>query len=185
MSDRRTHSNIFEEKIEALISPFERQLGKDYLSYRNHVHRVANLCWALKHNSDTDDVEKIAIAAVYHDIGIWTDSTFDYLDPSRRMASAYLSQHGKAEWNEEIATMIDMHHKITSYKGPFRENVEAFRKADLLDLSMGKISFGIKRQFIQENYRRFPLRGFHSTILSAFFRHFIRHPLNPLPMMKR
>ncbi|RQH13040.1 hypothetical protein D5R40_34645 [Okeania hirsuta] len=81
--------------------------------------------------------------------------------------------------------MIDMHHKITSYKGPFRENVEAFRKADLVDLSMGKISFGIKQQFIEENYRRFPLRGFHFTILSAFFRHIVKHPLNPLPMMKK
>ncbi|MDW3652056.1 MAG: HD domain-containing protein [Bacteroidia bacterium] len=185
MSDRRTHSHIFEEKIDALISPFERRLGKHYLPYRNHVHRVANLTWALKHNSDPDDVEKIAIAAVYHDIGIWTDSTFDYLDPSRRMASSYLSQAGKSEWNEEIASMIDMHHKITSYKGPYRDNVEAFRKADLLDLSFGKISFGLERRFIRENYRRFPLLNFHLIILSSFFRHFLKHPLNPLPMMKK
>lgn len=185
MSDRRTHSNVFEEKIEALISPFERQLGKDYLPYRNHVHRVANLCWALKHNSDPDDVEKIAIAAVYHDIGIWTDSTFDYLDPSRRMAASYLDQHSKSEWNEEIAYMIDMHHKISSYKGPYRDNVEAFRKADLVDLSFGKIRFGLKAHFVRENYRRFPLAHFHLSILSAFFQHLLRYPLNPLPMMKR
>ncbi|WP_205945820.1 hypothetical protein [Pedobacter hiemivivus] len=45
------------------------------------------------------------IAAVYHDIGIWTDRTIDYLDPSIVQANNYLREIGKAEWIEEIEWM--------------------------------------------------------------------------------
>ena len=36
---------------------------------------------------DEDAVDKIAIAGVFHDLGIWTDGTFDYLAPSVRRGS--------------------------------------------------------------------------------------------------
>jgi HD superfamily phosphodiesterase len=32
------------------------------------------------------DLEKIAAAAVFHDLGIWTDRTFDYIAPSIALA---------------------------------------------------------------------------------------------------
>ena len=37
-------------------------------------------------NSDS----KIAVAAVFHDIGIWSNKTFDYLEPSVALAREYL-----------------------------------------------------------------------------------------------
>ena len=38
----------------------------------------------------------MAIAAAFHDIGIWTAGTFDYLEPSVRVAAAYLTGTGRA-----------------------------------------------------------------------------------------
>lgn len=40
------------------------------------------------------NAEKYAIAAVFHDIGIWTNHTLDYLDPSAGQAKAYLTETG-------------------------------------------------------------------------------------------
>jgi hypothetical protein len=66
-------------------------LGGDFKAYRNHAYRVVNLCVAL---SSGHQVEKIAIAAAFHDLGIWTDGTFDYLQPSVKLASDYLTHSG-------------------------------------------------------------------------------------------
>ncbi len=42
------------------------------------------------------------IAACHHDIGIWSDHTVDYLPPSIREATQYLSIHQLSHWEEEI-----------------------------------------------------------------------------------
>jgi hypothetical protein len=45
--------------------------GGDATAYRNHTYRVANLCVALT-GGDRAQLEKIAIAAACHDLGIWS-----------------------------------------------------------------------------------------------------------------
>ena len=75
-------------------------LGGDFVGYRNHAYRVANLCVALTPNG-RDQIEKIAVATAFHDLGIWTDGTFDYLRPSVRLARAYLTESGRPEWIAE------------------------------------------------------------------------------------
>ena len=57
-------------------------LGHDFVAYRNHVYRVVNLCLAIAGGGDQVELEKIAVAAVFHDLGIWTNHTFDYIAPS-------------------------------------------------------------------------------------------------------
>jgi hypothetical protein len=39
------------------------------------------------HDQDRVDLEKIAVAAVFHDLGIWTNKTFDYIAPSVALAA--------------------------------------------------------------------------------------------------
>ena len=41
---------------------------------------------------EKNNEEKYAIASVFHDVGIWTDHTFDYLDPSIEQAKIYLTE---------------------------------------------------------------------------------------------
>jgi HD domain len=67
--------------VDAVLDIHASELGHDLIAYRNHVYRVVNLCLAIVEDSRVD-LEKIAIAAVFHDLGIWTNHTFDYIAPS-------------------------------------------------------------------------------------------------------
>ena len=83
--------------VEEVLDHHSSTLGRDLIAYRNHVHRVVNLCLALTHGS-RDDFNKIAVASAFHDLGIWTDHTFDYLAPSISLAREYLVARSRADW---------------------------------------------------------------------------------------
>jgi HD superfamily phosphodiesterase len=61
--------------IDEVLHDHASELGRDFIAYRNHAYRVVNLCAAIV--KDSVDLEKIAVAAVFHDLGIWTNKTFD------------------------------------------------------------------------------------------------------------
>jgi hypothetical protein len=54
-------------------------------------------------------MSKVSIAAAFHDLGIWANNTYDYLDPSKHLAREYLTKTNQDAWSEEIETMIDQH----------------------------------------------------------------------------
>ena len=168
--------------IEALFAAYSDVLGNDMEKYKNHVYRIFNYSLYLSKN---EEAEKYAIAAFFHDIGIWTNHTFDYLQPSIALAKQYLIHSGKVNWSEEIVLMIDHHHKISSYKGNFASTTEIFRKADWSDVSLGLIHFEIPATFTQQAKTQFPYKGFHFFLVKLFFKNLLRHPLKPLPMFKR
>src|SRR5687768_6955861 len=90
--------------IDEVLDDHASELGHDFTAYRNHAYRVVNLCAAMV--KDRVDLEKIAVAAVFHDLGIWTHKTFDYIAPSMALAHEYLAAHGRAAWITEIEWMI-------------------------------------------------------------------------------
>lgn len=170
------------EVIEILMQPFRDIIGKDYNRYLNHVCRVYQNCLLLDNNSNNE--VKYAITAVFHDIGIWTKHTIDYLDPSIEEAKVYLKENGYENWIEEISLMIFWHHKMSSYHGKFENTIENFRKADWIDVSLGLLTYGINHDEISSSKKRFPNLGFHLFLIKKIFKNFIRHPLDPLPMFK-
>ena len=170
------------ELIDELLEKFRPVILDDYERYRNHVYRVISNCLLL--DSDVANHEKYAIAAAFHDIGIWTDQTFDYLQPSEHQANLYLTDIGKKEWIEEITSMIHWHHKFTSFQGKHQKTVDTFRKADWIDISLGLISFGQKENF-SDARRKFPNLGFHLFLLKQTSKRFLKHPLSPLPMLRK
>jgi hypothetical protein len=169
--------------IESLLQRYREVLGSDRERYRNHVFRVFYNCIQL----DDEDAyaSRYAIAAVFHDIGIWTDHTFDYLDPSIRQVKEYLREAGRAELTDEISLMIAWHHKISPYKGRHERLVETFRKADWMDVSLGALTFGADRKSMKKNRERFPNRGFHWFLVKQTVKNFFRHPLNPVPVFRK
>lgn len=169
--------------LDELLQHHASALGNDFTAYRNHTYRVINFCSALA-TADPVALEKMAIAAAFHDLGIWTDKTFDYLPPSERLARAYLARKGKLEWAPEINGMIREHHKITRYQPNPNWLVEAFRRADLVDVSLGIITFGLPRKFVREVMGTFPNAGFHKRLAQLAFRRLLSHPLSPLPMYR-
>ena len=169
--------------LDAILSRYARDIRADFTGYRNHAYRVANLCQR-KRSGDKDAVEKVAIATAFHDLGIWTDRTFDYLEPSVALATAYLAETSKGGWTPEIAAMIREHHKITRYKGDADWLVEPFRQADWTDVTLGALTFGMPRAFIRELQAAWPDAGFHKLLVRLELRHLAKHPLNPLPVLR-
>jgi hypothetical protein len=158
-------------------------LGGDFTAYRNHAYRVLNLCVAQPAGADAE-LDKTAIAAAFHDLGIWTDGTFDYLQPSVRLARAHLVRAGRSAWEPEITEMILQHHRISGYRGALGPLVEAFRRADWVDVSRGLFAFGLSRKLIRAVFSTWPDAGFHKRLLQLELTRLRTHPWSPLPMVR-
>ncbi|MES1218274.1 MAG: hypothetical protein ABUT20_22400 [Bacteroidota bacterium] len=168
--------------IEDLMLRFKPAMGSDYDKYKNHVYRIFLNCLLL--DDEKANEEKYAITAVFHDIGIWTDHTIDYLNPSIEQAKIYLRETGKQDWINEISAMIYWHHKVRKYKGKHEITVETFRKADWIDVSLGLLTFGADKKKIKANRKMLPNLGFHIFLVKKVLKNFFLHPFNPLPMFK-
>ncbi len=168
--------------IEKVLEEHKGIIKGDYNTYKNHVYRVYSLCLKLDTTGLNND--KYAIAAVFHDLGIWTHHTFDYIRPSIETAADYLEKMDKPQWKSEISTMIATHHKISGYSGPYLKTVENFRRADWIDVTKGILKFGLAKGEIAEVQIQFPFRGFHKFLLNQTTNYFFKHPLRPLPMFK-
>jgi hypothetical protein len=180
--------------VDAILSGCRRELGTDFEAYRNHASRVFLRCCGIMAREGAGaaagtaagagaaggadpngaTIEKIAIAAALHDLAIWTEPTWDYLQPSCRLARRYLEEIGRSEWASEIEAMIAWHHKITPCRasGPL---AEAFRRADWRDVLLMPLP---------EPRPAFPNAGFHRRLLALTWQWWKRHPLDPLPMLK-
>ena len=169
--------------LDELLEAHATVLGRDLTAYRNHTYRVVNLCVA-QCSTDPRQLEKIAIAAAFHDMGIWTDGTFDYLTPSVRLATTHLVQSDRSEWIPEISAMILEHHKISPYRGDPSWLVEPFRRSDWVDVTRGLVTFSLSRRFLREVLSTWPSAGFHRKLVELELRRLRTHPWNPLPMLK-
>ncbi|NHQ59980.1 HD domain-containing protein [Chlorobium sp. BLA1] len=169
--------------LDDLFSGYQEVLGEDYDAYRNHCLRVFNFCCALARKREVD-LDKIAVAVFFHDLGIWTEKSFDYLPASQLLARSYLEKNGKGDWQSEIEAMIGEHHKLTRYKEHPEWLVELFRKADWIDMTGGLLRFRLKDDFVTDVLEAFPNAGFHRKLVQLAVERFKSHPFSPLPMMK-
>lgn len=169
--------------LDGLLEHWREALAADFFAYRGHVFRVFNMGRTLL-NGAPEEEEQLAVACVFHDLGIWTNGTFDYLTPSESLAIDYLHDRGHAEWIQPVTLAIDLHHRLRPYHGDHAPIVEALRRADLADLSFGLISGGIDRRLARETRRAFPNAGFHRFLIRISLQWGLRHPLRPFPMMK-
>lgn len=170
-------------QVDELLAPWKSCIGNDFQAYRNHVCRMVTFCCDLQ-DCTPEEQQKIAIAGAFHDIGIWTENTLDYLEPSVPPAREYLEQAGLGEWGDEIAEMITEHHRLRAIRDSRFPLVELFRRGDLVDFSLGLVTEGLPKARIQEVKQRYPNAGFHKRLVQLAARWFVRHPLNPAPMMK-
>lgn len=171
--------------VEEVLREHAEAIGSDLAGYRNHVYRVANLAAVLGAvGEDRLQLDKIAIAAVFHDLGIWTERTFDYLGPSIARARAYLLGSGRAAVADEVEAMIAEHHQLTSSRADPAWLVEPFRRADWVDVSRGAIRFGLPAELLREIASLWPSAGFHRRLVQLSAKRLLTHPWNPLPMFR-
>ena len=169
--------------LEGILVQWKDVIGPAFEGYKNHVYRMAIFCMAL-HPCNAEEQEKIVIAACFHDIGIWTGNTIDYIPPSLPPAMEYLELRGLGHWSKEIELMISEHHKLTKYQNEKYPLVEIFRRGDLVDFSLGLFKAGLSPSYIDAFHDRSPNAGFHKNLVRLAARWFVKHPLNPAPMMK-
>jgi hypothetical protein len=173
--------------IDELLEARRNLFGGDekvYAGYRNHTYRMLNFArqW-IEPSPDRD--EKLAICAVFHDLAAWPEDNLDYLEPSADLADAYLEEIGRSGWKAEMRLMIEWHHKITAYRGEKHEWVEPIRRADWCDVSFAMFRFGLPRSFVDEVREMFPLHSFYpGHVYRVIGKWMIRHPLNPVPIMR-
>ena len=169
--------------VDEILDLHAQALGPDLPAYRNHVTRVLHFAFAISPQLQ-GKAQTILIAGAFHDLGIWTAHTFDYLDPSSCLAHDYLKAQGLEPLWPEVDLIIQQHHKLHTYAGPLAQSVEAFRRADLVDLSLGLIRCGLPRESIQAVRSQFPNAGFHARLVACTGQQFLRTPFNPLPMLR-
>ncbi len=169
--------------IESILSDWKDRIGDDYAGYRGHVYQMFNYCLAL-HPTSEEETTKLAIAACFHDIGLWSAQTIDYLPPSVEQAERYLVETGREDWSEEIALMIEWHHKVRPYRSRQFPLVEVFRKGDLVDFSLGFFKCGLPKSLVKEVRAAIPNAGFHRFLMKGAKDWFVKHPLSPPPFIR-
>ena len=172
------------ELVDEILEEYREVIKGDFDGYRNHITRMLNFCHFLLPHISEEESKKIQIAAAFHDIALWTHDRVDYLVPSYQDCQQWLEQQGYSAWKEEIQIIIDMHHLTREYKGPYAKLAEVFRKADLVDFSLGLVNNGVSGSFIKKVKNTLPNAGFHKTLAKFTFIQLGRNPLNPLPMMR-
>lgn len=170
--------------VDEILEEYRDTIKNDFDGYRNHITRMLNFCHFLMPDISEEDSKKIQIAAAFHDIALWTHNRVDYLVPSYQDCHQWLEKHGLGDWKEEIQIIIDMHHLISEYQGPYAKLAEVFRKADLVDFSLGIVKNGISHSFIKAVKKAIPNAGFHKTLMRFTLIQLGRNPLNPFPMMR-
>jgi hypothetical protein len=166
-----------------ILASYAQVIGADLLGYRNHIYRVLNFYIAISGIEGLPS-EAVQIAAAFHDLGIWTDRTLDYPEPSVRLAEDYLAGRQLSHLACEVTTLILEHHKVRPYGAAHALSVEPFRRSDVIDVSLGVVTFGLPRAFIKTVKLKFPNRGFHGMLIRLTARQFLRSPLRPLPMFR-
>ncbi|MHC8387116.1 HD domain-containing protein [Pseudomonas sp. MDT2-39-1] len=166
-----------------ILTSYALAIGADLPGYRNHIYRVLNFYSAISGIENLPS-EAVQIAAAFHDLGIWTDGTIDYLEPSVRLATDYLANRQLSHLNGEVTALILEHHKVRPYAADHALSVEPFRRADVIDVSLGLLTFGLPRVYIKTVKSALPNHGFHWMLLRQTARQFLRSPLKPLPMFR-
>jgi hypothetical protein len=182
------HDDELAVDVSALLAPYAEALGKDRVAYTNHVIRVLLYCDLLFDHAGGRGEKpsrrlEFRVTGVFHDLGIWTDGTFDYLPPSIALATQYLENEDRADAVPVVSEMIDEHHKQRA-AGEKDDPVELFRRADLVDLSLGLRRFGLQGAQTRAMLRTYPSRGFHRNLIRLTIKRTIEHPTSPLPMFK-
>jgi hypothetical protein len=80
--------------------------------------------------------------------------------------------------------MLEEHHKITPFTANPASLVEAFRRADWIDVTRGLRTFGIPRQVIESVFTTWPSAWFHWRLVTLIVERLRTHPLKPLPMVR-
>lgn len=176
--------------VEKLFQSWHVALGDHQEAYRNHVYRLISLTRHFYPEMTDNEANLLQVAGAFHDVGIWLDRTFDYLEPSANHACAWLAKHpdtgtGSLESQQRLVrNLIENHHKVRPVGTSMPPLVDAFRKGDWVDVTGAYRLAGLSRNDRVALLRAFPLRGFRLILARMALERARRYPRSPLPMMR-
>ncbi len=150
--------------VERFLETIAEKVGGDLPAYRNHIYRVLTYASHFL-GPDPRGYEHIAFALVFHDVGMWTDHNLAYLEPSQSIAEEARARDMAHLDAALVRNIIHWHHKMTRYSGPDEKIVEAARKADWIDASLGIISNGVSKSEIRRVNSDVPVLGFPNVLM--------------------
>jgi HD superfamily phosphodiesterase len=125
------------------------------------------------------DGEVLTVAAILHDIGLYPGvaSGGVYTADGATLARALLRPRGwSADRIELCSQAIDRHHELRPQRARGAE-VEALRLADLIDVSGGRLRFGLDRAWLTELRRTVPVDGLVGELVREVGRALRERPL--------
>mmetsp|Transcript_144886 Transcript_144886/g.205064 ORF Transcript_144886/g.205064 Transcript_144886/m.205064 type:complete len:218 (+) Transcript_144886:62-715(+) len=160
------------------LTKYEKDLGDDFLAYRNHCLRVMSFTtYFLGKEPDSGAKKVLQAALAYHDLALWSDMKASYLGPSADRARKDLSGSYTEPELKQVEDIIMNHHKFTESPDPL---VDAMRKADWLDFTNNlrfPMRSGMPSGNLAKANQEVPLEGFFTALAK---RPFAIRPDNPL-----
>ena len=160
-------------EVESILTDYKDVIGSDYDGYRGHIYRVLSYSMHyLNNNEQKQYLDVIAAALVYHDIGLWTDKQLDYLEPGCKHAKERFEGVFDQDKLDLMDGIITYHHKFTPYEGTNAHIINAVRKADMIDFSLGLVNYGMPDRHIQLIHQNIANNGFHMHLGEIGFRYY-------------
>ena len=133
------------------------------------------------------DREVLLIAGLLHDIGLYDQASHGgvYVTEGARFTAELLRERG---WDDSRIQLcfdaIERHHETRSQwqRGP---EVELVRRADLVDLTSGLVTFGLPREWLRDLSRSVPRDGTYATIGREVAKQLIHQPLQFVRIFRR
>jgi hypothetical protein len=169
--------------LEEVLVPHRAAMGAIYEGLYGHAYRSLNYCIHLV-PGDEEQVDRFAVVAAFHDLPAGLTRDLRYLEAAEQMAGEYLQNIGRSQWRPAVEAMIENHHKVRPYTGPYAAEVEAVRRADWIDGTAGLRRGGIDPELRRRLNRQFPARNLILPAVALIGSYAIRHPRRPLPMMR-
>ncbi len=143
------------ERLRAATEQTGGAMERHCLRMRHIAAALAASCrWSI-------DEEVLTVASILHDIGLYPTVSRGgvYTADGAALAREILADRG---WTpariERCAEAIDRHHELRSQLAR-GEEVEALRRADLVELSGGWVNYGLKRRWLRALNAAVPRRG--------------------------
>jgi hypothetical protein len=164
---------ILDGQLEILAA----ELGDHFDGYRNHCLRTLTFARFFLPKPVFDlypnVLDVISVALAFHDLGTWTDVELDYRNASAAQMEYRVRREGV--WDEDtIRTMRQIilgHHEINEYTGGetdvINDIVNAVRKADWVDSTMGVIRYDMPAPLLEAAYHTNPDLHFHRRALQV------------------
>jgi len=125
------------------------------------------------------DPEVLTVSSILHDVGLYPSATRGgvYTSDGAELARELLPAYGWSEDRiERCAAAIDRHHELRGQLARGGE-VEALRRADLVDVSGGLITFGLPRRWLRVLAASVPRNGLAGELAREVGRALRERPL--------